>query len=340
MKQQLLFASVLSALCSFGQPIVDQFMGDWQGSLTLGGQKQEVAVYMIPLGNGKYDARLVADFAKRGPYLHQLKGEVRNGQFKFIDNISFDVGRVVGATDKGVVLDAALWAGAVNAGAVQGTIAGKISGAFDLKQTRRISPDLGKPPPPGALVLFDGKNLDQWRHRDAGKPVKWKILPAGAMEVSGGDIASKEKFGNHRLHIEFCLPYMPTAFGQGRANSGVYPQGRYEVQVLDSYGLEGADNECGGIYTVSRPKINMCAPPLQWQSYDITFTAAKYDGAGKKTANARLTVVHNGVVIQDNTELPRVTGGALNDRENEPESLVLQDHGNPVQYRNIWAEKL
>jgi hypothetical protein len=112
------------------------------------------------------------------------------------------------------------------------------------------------------------------------------------------------------------------------------------VQVLDSYGLEGADNECGGIYTVSRPKINMCAPPLQWQSYDITFTAAKYDGAGKKTANARLTVVHNGVVIQDNTELPRVTGGALNDRENEPESLVLQDHGNPVQYRNIWAEKL
>src|SRR5262249_25512416 len=156
-----------------------------------------------------------------------------------------------------------------------------------------------KAPPAGAIVLFDGQNLDQWRHREEGKAVAFKILPGGVMEVHGGDVMTKQQFRDQKVHIEFRLPYMPTSFGQGRGNSGVYLQARYEVQVLDSYGLEGADNECGGIYTLSAPKVNMCAPPLQWQSYDIDFTAAKFDSAGKKTANARISVVHNGKVVQD-----------------------------------------
>lgn len=338
MKKQLSLAVLLLALPAFSQAATDAFMGDWQGSLSLDGQKKDVAVYMIPLGGGKYEARFVADFAQRGPYLHQLKGEIRGGQFKFMDNIPFDVGRITGATEKGVVLDAALWAGPVTDGAVKGAILGKLRGEFELKQTQRTSPNLGKAPPAGAIVLFDGTNLDAWRHQD-GKPAKWKINPAEkTMEVSGGNLVTREKFGSHRLHIEFRLPYMPTSFGQGRGNSGVYPQGRYEVQVLDSYGLEGADNECGGIYTVSRPKVNMCFPPLQWQSYDIEFTAAKFDASGKKIAPAHVVVNHNGVVVQD-ADLPRTTGGAINDREAEPESLLLQDHGNPVQFRNIWAEK-
>ena len=315
-------------------------MGDWEGTITIDGKKQNAAVYMIPLSNGKYELRAVADFLQRGPYLFQLKGQIRNGQFKFMDNISFDVGRITGTTDKGVVLDASLWSGAIADGAVKGTIAGKSTGEFSLKQTQRISPNLGKAPPAGAVILFDGTNMDAFRHRDPNQAVKWKVNQADkTVEVSGGDIVSKEKFGNHRLHIEFCLPYMPTFFGQARANSGIYPQGRHEVQVLDSYGLEGADNECGGIYTISRPKVNMCAPPLQWQSYDIEFRSAKLDATGKKIAPSHIVVNHNGMVVQD-IDLPRVTGGALNDREGEPEGLQLQDHGNPVKYRNIWAEKL
>ncbi|HOY59375.1 MAG TPA: DUF1080 domain-containing protein, partial [Verrucomicrobiota bacterium] len=114
----------------------------------------------------------------------------------------------------------------------------------------------------------------------------------------------------------------------------------YEVQVLDSYGLEGEDNECGGIYQIARPILNMCAPPLQWQTYDITYTTPKLDAAGKKTANARATILLNGVVIHDNLELPRITGGAVDDKEGQPAGILLQDHTNPVRYRNIWIEKL
>ena len=129
---------------------------------------------------------------------------------------------------------------------------------------------------------------------------------------------------------------MPTARGQARGNSGVYLQGRYEVQVLDSFGLAGEDNECGGIYQVSRPRVNMTLPPLQWQTYDIDFTAARFDSAGEKTANARLTVRHNGVLIHDDLELPGTTGGG--DPEGpEPGALHLQDHWNPVFYRNVWV---
>ena len=160
------------------------------------------------------------------------------------------------------------------------------------------------------------------------------------MEVNGGNIISKEGFGDHKLHIEFKLPYMPFASGQGRANSGVYLQGRYEVQVLDSFGLEGEDNECGGIYQVSKPAVNMCLPPLQWQTYDITFKAPRFDSAMKKVANARITIVHNGIVIQDNVELPKVTGGAIDNNEARLGGVMLQDHGNPIQFRNIWVEKL
>ena len=145
---------------------------------------------------------------------------------------------------------------------------------------------------------------------------------------------------NFKRHIEFKTPFMPKARGQGRGNSGVYLQNRYEVQVLDSYGLAGLDNECGGIYKVGRPRVNMCAPPEQWQSYDMTFRAPVYDNEGKKTDKARLTVVHNGVIIHDDIELPGPTGGALDNLESEPGGVYLQDHGNPVQYRNIWLAEL
>ena len=282
----------------------------------------------------------MSDFTQRGPYLYRLRGAVRNGTFRFMDDISFDVSKVIGTTDKGVVLDAALWAGPLSAEGVAGEVAGRKQGSFRLKQTARTSPALGAKPPEGAVVLFSGENLDAWTGRDRKSAAQWKVLPGGVMEVAKDELLSKEKFGDCRMHLEFRLPYMPASFGQARANSGVYPMARYEIQVLDSYGLEGFDNECGGIYQVSRPAVNACLPPLQWQSYDITFKMARFDAAGKKTQNARVTVVHNGVVVQDNTELPRVTGGAMDDKENQPDGLLLQNHTNPVQYRNIWVQRL
>lgn len=336
----LIVVTAILSLRAAAQNPSDPFMGDWQGSVSIGGQKEPVSVYMIPLDKGRYEARFVGDFSRRNPYLHRLRGEIRDGQFRFMDDIPLDASHVVETTDKGVFFSASVWSGKLADNSVQGTITGLLKGQFDLKKTQRISPELGKRPLEGAVVLFDGKNLDQWQTRD-GKSSGWKILPDGAMEVvKGGDLVTKEKFGDHQLHLEFRLPYMPRDFGQARGNSGVYLQGRYETQVLDSYGLEGMDNECGGFYQICRPAVNMCAPPLQWQTYDITFHSAKLDANGKKTTNARVTVLHNGVKIHDNYELPHPTPGGLDDKEGLPGALMLQDHSNPVQYRNIWIKRL
>jgi hypothetical protein len=188
-------------------------------------------------------------------------------------------------------------------------------------------------------VLFNGRNFKQWEHtgKFAGQPIQWRLLKDGVMEVrkGKGSIVTKKKFTNFKLHVEFRTPFMPDARGQGRGNSGVYLQERYEVQVLDSYGLEGEDNECGGIYKIGKPLVNMCAPPTQWQTYDITFYAP-----GNERENAQVTVVHNGVTIHDELKLPKPTGGALNSDVNKPGGIYLQDHGNPVQYRNIWLVEL
>jgi hypothetical protein len=198
-----------------------------------------------------------------------------------------------------------------------------------LPKVIRQSPTLGAKPPAGALVLFDGTSVEQWNN---GKLTEGNLLAATNADT-------KETFGDHSLHIEFRTPFMPKSSGQGRGNSGVYVQSRYEVQVLDSFGLEGLDNECGGIYSIGRPSVNMCYPPLSWQTYDIDFTAARFDASGKKTANARITIRHNGVVIHDNRELPHATPGRLPTEGPDAAPLYLQDHGNPVVFRNIWATK-
>jgi hypothetical protein len=341
MKLKTLFATLgLLAVHANAQSPADPYMGDWQGSVTLGDQKQTVAVYMIPLDDGRYEGRFVADFSRRGPYLYRLRGQIRNGQLRFMDDIPLDASQIVETTAKGVVFGASLWTGSLGGEVAGGSVAGRQTGSFELHKTQRISPTLGQHAPGDAVVLLDGSNLDQWQTRN-GQPCGWKLLPGGAMEVGkGGDAVSKEKFGDHQLHLEFRLAYMPRASGQGRSNSGVYLQTRYECQVLDSYGLEGLDNECGGFYQICQPRVNMCAPPLQWQSYDITFHMAKIGANGKKTANARVTVVHNGVVIHDNFELPHPTPGGMDNKEGTAAPLLLQDHGNPVQYRNIWVKRL
>lgn len=174
---------------------------------------------------------------------------------------------------------------------------------------------------------------------NADRSCRWKLVDGGAMQVFNGSLMTKEEFGDQKLHIEFRTPFMPDKRGQERGNSGVYIQGRYEIQVLDSYGLDGLDNECGGIYKNAAPLVNMCAPPLQWQSYDVTFHAAQVDATGKVTKKAVITVVQNGVTIHNNLEVDTTPGGCDYDMT-QPGPLFLQDHGTPVEYRNIWIEKL
>lgn len=194
------------------------------------------------------------------------------------------------------------------------------------------------PPPAGAIVLFDGKGLDSWALRKDGKSAApWKLIEGGAMQVQGGDILTRQTFGgSFRLHVEFRVPYMPKASGQGRGNSGVYVQGRYEVQVLDSYGLKSKDNDCGGIYGVAVPLVNACKAPTVWQSYGIEFHSPKCVD-GKKSEPGRITVLHNGVKIHDNVAITKDnTTSGLGGDPCKPGPILLQDHGDPVQYRNIW----
>jgi hypothetical protein len=198
------------------------------------------------------------------------------------------------------------------------------------------------PPPRGAIVLFDGKGLDSWTGMDGKSPAAWKLVEGGAMEVRGGNILSKQLLGgDFRLHVEFRLPYMPDKKGQDRGNSGIYVQGRYEVQVLDSYGIEKpGSGDCGAIYGVEPPSVNASKAPLVWQSYDIEFRAPRFEEK-KKVEPARMSVVWNGVKVHDNAKvtLDNTTAGRGGDPAT-PGPLMLQDHGSPVRFRNIWLEPL
>lgn len=196
-----------------------------------------------------------------------------------------------------------------------------------LKKEARTSPTFGAKPPVGALVLFDGQGVNRFPNSQIDD--KLHALKEG--------ITSEDTFHDCTLHVEFLLPFMPEARGQGRGNSGLYLQGRYEVQMLDSFALDGKDNECGGLYKIASPRINMCLPPLTWQTYDVDFTAAKYDETGQKLVNAKITVKHNGVLIHENQELPGPTASAPRKEDDKPGPVYLQNHGNPVRYRNIWV---
>lgn len=198
---------------------------------------------------------------------------------------------------------------------------------YEMKKVSRSSPTLGAKPPAGAEILFDGTNADAWQN---GKIDERHFLRCGTK--------SKALFTNFTLHIEFLLPFKPYGRGQDRGNSGVYFQDRYEVQVLDSFGLKGENNECGGIYTKHKPAVNMCFPPLVWQTYDAEFEAAKFSESGKKIKNAVMSVKHNGVLIHDRVEIDTTTtASGINTVTPVGGPIQLQDHGNPIYYRNIWA---
>ena len=188
----------------------------------------------------------------------------------------------------------------------------------------RQSPTLGAQPPANATVLFDGETingLSQAKRKDNG------TLNVGFL--------TEQPVGDFDLHVEFRTPFEPSKRGQGRGNSGVYIQRRYEVQILDSFGLEGLINECGALYKQRRPDMNMCLPPRVWQTYDINFTAARFNEAGEKVESARITVMLNGRKVHDNVELVNKTGAGQPEGPN-PLPILFQDHSNPVEYRNLW----
>jgi hypothetical protein len=219
----------------------------------------------------------------------------------------------------------------VSGGGWKGTMAdGRLSGTdpdgrtLSLRRVERKSPLEGLAPPPGALVLFDGKNVDAWTGT---KLVEGNLLAQGA--------TTKQTFRDFRLHVEFRLPFRPTARGQSRGNSGVYLQRRYEIQILDSFGLDPKNDDCAAVYELAAPSVNLCYPPLQWQTYDIEFTAARFGPDGKKTAPAVVTVVHNGVKVHDKRTIPGPTGFGEKEADT-PMALYLQNHGNPVVFRNVW----
>jgi hypothetical protein len=269
------------------------------------GQTQ-VGVQVVALGNGAFSARLYyGGLPGKGAILGV--SEVWKGK----------------TTADGVVL----WSGKRSMRVVSPHVwvYGE-NGAVEAALTRveRKSSTLGLPAPRGATVLFDGA-----AHGLKDAKVENGLLQIGAItEIPVGDF---------KLHMEFRTPFTPAERDQGRGNSGVYIQRRYEIQILDSFGLEGKANECGALYRQTPPEFNMALPPMTWQTFDIEFTAARFDACGNKVCNARITVFHNGVAVHYRRQLTSKTGAG------QPESpaplpILFQNHGDKVEFRNIWIE--
>ena len=268
---------------------------------------------VVALGNGSFDLYLLegglpGDGWEPGKSRTVLKGSVQGSHAEFSSDKESTKASI---KDKKLLLTDA---------------AGK---QHTLERVERKSPTLGAKAPEGAVVLFDGTSADAW---DKG------VLKDGYLQAT--NCFSKQHFSDYQLHVEFRTPYKPLARGQQRGNSGIYMNGRWETQVLDSFGLEGRDNETGGVYSLSKPRLNMCLPPLTWQTYDIDFTAATFDADGKRLTWPRMTVRLNGVVVHEDLELKKdfTASAPLAKPLDSPAGPVfLQDHGNPVVYRNIWV---
>jgi hypothetical protein len=218
----------------------------------------------------------------------------------------------------------------------------KLTEAWD-PVPEKVTPGEDSAPPSDAIVLFDGKDLNEWTGTN-GKPAGWKVED-GAMTVvaKSGGIETKQKFGDFQLHIEWRTPAEVVGEGQGRGNSGIFMMGKYELQVLDSYVSKTYSNgQAGSIYKQGIPLVNACKGPGEWQTYDVIFMAPEFTEKGTVKSPARITVLHNGVLIQNNftikgpTEYDRIPMYEAHGKG----PLMLQDHGNPVSYRNIWVREL
>jgi hypothetical protein len=304
---------------------VDPTMGSYDGFWTAkNGAKGRVIAQIRPLGNNQYDGFLLLMRSKSPVAAFTFQpGQLANSVLKlkgaFINN--HGQGDLLGKNETECEL---------HSGKITGKFSGDLGeGTFEASKTSPKSPTLGLKAPRHATVMFDGSNLGQWQESN------WKITPEG-LEVGKGDLRAKAKLPNFRMHLEFRTPYMPEARGQSRGNSGVYLQSKYEIQVLDSFGLYPLqDNDCGGLYKVQAPRLNACHPPMSWQTYDITFVA------GTDSKPATVTVDLNGARILDHVHIPEsVAKSGTGSGDQDGGFLKLQDHGNPVQYRNIWVEPI
>jgi hypothetical protein len=193
-------------------------------------------------------------------------------------------------------------------------------------------------PPSDAVILFDGQDLSKWVNGD-----KW-LVKDGVAIAQKTDIHTKESFGDYQLHVEFAAPEKVSGSGQGRGNSGVFLANKYEVQILDSYDNKTYfDGQCGAIYKETPPMVNVCRKPGEWQTYDIIFNTPHFAEDGKVTKPGYVTVIQNGVIVQNHFEL---LGSTFYDQppryEKHPEKMPirLQNHGNPVKFRNIWIREI
>ncbi len=212
------------------------------------------------------------------------------------------------------------------------------------KEPAIVTPGTAGSPPADAIVLFDGKDVSKWQDMKGGD-TKWVVENGDMISVKGaGYVRTKEEFGDFQLHVEWATPSEVHGDGQGRGNSGVFLHGLYEVQVLDSYNNKTYfHGQAGAVYKQHAPLVNVCRPPGQWQTYDIVFHGPKFDKDGKLTNPATVTVLQNGVLVQDHS---MILGETSHDKPAKYKAysgkgpLALQDHGNPVHFRNIWIRPL
>jgi hypothetical protein len=304
----------------------DGIMGNYQGKFTdAAWGERSIRAQVVGQSEKTWKAVLfVSDGGEEVRVEAKGKGRGKDHPAKFNDEVDLGAGLGGEFALEGVIENEKF----------TGTLTGKSKGTFALERVMLKSPTLGATPPEGAVVLY-GEGVDPatvWKRT----PEIWCTQEDGSMQVCSSSLMTREEYGSGLYHVEFMTPYMPDERYQGRGNSGVYILGRYEVQVVDSFGTPPAWDLCGGIYKVAVPIAEPVLPPLQWQTYDITYTAPEFDAAGAKTKNARITVVHNGVTVHDDLELPNVTPGGVSGEEAAKGVLMLQDHSNPVSYRNIW----
>ncbi len=302
--------------------------GEYVGRI---GNKITITAQVIALGGGKFDGIL---------YGGGLPGAGWDGQTKFFFRGETKGGatHITGIFGERLMFPNPNFQGTIKEGVFRGTdlsfrnVLDDVS--FVMKKVHRKSSTLGANPPKGAIVLFDGRIADEW--------VNGRIVEGNLLDVG---VDSKRKFKDHFFHLEFRCPFMPTARGMSRGNSGVYVKKVWEIQIVDSFGWNAENRKyerlsifakCGGLHELFKPRVNMSYPPLSWQTYDVDYRTARFDRNGKRISPAMMTVRHNGVLIHDKTVLPPAPPGG-NSREGRPGPLFLQNHGNPVRFRNIWV---